>query len=204
MKRMIDNAERLEKMAKKVIYEPETNSIDIDGNLQVNGIFKNLENIVDSAGRRRFFDMPLVRSDKLIELGIEMTYGMVGLSGNHLSIVAIIVNKSANTVTIPSGSNYAYVYFQQGENSWIMDKIYPLDTFDSRNGQYVAKANAAKILSGWNLPITNIDNITLERTKKDDTRNGLFIASTNNPESAVELPSNSSLRITVDLLIDLE
>lgn len=37
MKRMVDKAERLEKMAEKVIFEPESNSIDIYGNLQVNG-----------------------------------------------------------------------------------------------------------------------------------------------------------------------
>lgn len=201
MKRMVNKAERLEKMAEKVIFEPETNSIDIDGNLQVNGIFKDIENIVDSHGRHRFFDMSLSLGDRLSNLGLNMTYGKLGLSGNHLSIVAIIANKSDSAITIPQSSIYAYVDFQLSENSWVMNKIYPLETKDSPNGYYVAKATASKILSGWNLPMTNIDNIALEKTSNNSR---LLITSTNLPESAVELPAHASLRITVDLLIDLE
>lgn len=177
------------------------NNAVVDGNLQVNGSLKNLENIVDSHGRHRFFDMPLTLSDTLNNLGLNMTYGKIGLSGNHLSIVAIIANKSGNTITIPKSSIYAFVDFHLSENSWVMSKIYPLETNDSPNGYYVAKTNAAKILSGWNLPMVNVDNIALEKTSKNDR---LLITSTNLTESAVELPSNSSLRITVDLLIDLE
>lgn len=177
------------------------NNVKVGGNLQVNGIFKNLENIVDSAGRRRFFDMPLSLGQTLNNLGLQMTYGKVGLSGNHLSIVAIISNKSDSAITIPKSSIYAYCDFHLSENSWVMNKIYPLETKDSPNGYYVAKANAAKILNGWNLPMTNIDNIALEKTSNNDR---LLITSTNITEGAVELPSRASLRITVDLLIDLE
>ena len=48
MKRMIDNAERMEKMAEKVIFEPETNSIDIEGKVQVNGSISSAYNAVSS------------------------------------------------------------------------------------------------------------------------------------------------------------
>lgn len=177
------------------------NNAKVDGNLQVNGSFKNLENIVDSAGRRRFFDMPLSLHNTLINLGLKMTYGKVGLSGNHLSVVAVIANKSDSAITIPQSSIYAYCDLGQGENSWIMNKIYPLETKDSPYGYYIAKANVAKILSGYNLPMVDIDNIALE---KESNNFRLLIASTNLTESAVELPSKSSLRITVDLLIDFE
>ena len=40
MKRMIDNAEHLEKMSEIVIYEPETNSIEIGNNVEIEGTFK--------------------------------------------------------------------------------------------------------------------------------------------------------------------
>ena len=218
----VDNLGKINAYADVIVINSETNTTGIGNNLevngdllvhgtistnenfQVNGIFKNIENIVDSKGRRRFFDMPLVLGDTLRNLGLNMTYGKIGLSGNHLSIVAIIVNKSDSTITIPKKSVYASVDFGQGENSWVMGKIYPLDTLDSPNGSYVAKANVAKILTGWDLPMTNIDNIALERTGVGTGRNVLYITSTNLDESAVELPNKSSLRITVDLLIDLE
>lgn len=193
--------------ADKIVDNSETNTTEIKnnalvgGNLQVNGSFKNLENIVDSAGRRRFFDVPLSLHVTLRNLGLNMTYGKVGLSGNHLSIVAIIANKSDSAITIPKSSVYAYCDLGQGENSWVMSKIYPLDTKVSPFGNYVAKANVAKILNDWNLPMVNIDNIALE---KETNNIRLLIASTNVTESAVELPSNSSLRITCDLIIDFE
>lgn len=202
-----DNLGKINAYADVIVVNSETNTTEIknnalvNGNLQVNGIFKNIENIVDRAGRHRFFDMPLSLDDRLRNLGLTMTYGKIGLSGNHLSIVAIIVNKSDSAITIPQSSIYAYVDFHLSENQWVMTKIYPLETKDSPNGNYVAKANAAKILSGWNLPMTNIDNIALEKTSNNAR---LLITSTNLSESAVELPAKSSLRITVDLLIDLE
>lgn len=40
MKRMIDNAEQLEKISEIVIYEPETNSIEIGNNVEIEGTFK--------------------------------------------------------------------------------------------------------------------------------------------------------------------
>lgn len=202
-----DNLGKINAYANVIVVNSETNTTEIknnaviDGNLQVNGIFKNLENIVDRAGRHRFFDMPLSLSDTLRNLGLNMTYGKVGLSGNHLSIVAVISNKSDSAITIPKSSIYAYCDFHLSENSWVMNKIYPLETKESPNGYYVAKANAAKILSGWNLPMTNIDNVVLEKTSNNAL---LLITSTNLTESAVELPSHASLRITVDLLIDLD
>ena len=202
-----DNLGKINAYGDVIVVNSETNTTEIknnalvDGNLQVNGSLKNLENIVDRAGRHRFFDMPLSLSDTLVNLGLQMTYGKIGLSGNHLSVVAVIANKSASAITIPQSSIYAHCDIGQGENSWIMNKIYPLDTEDSPYGYYVAKANAAKILKGWNLPMANIDNIALEKTSNNQR---LLIASTNLSQSAVELPSNSSLRITVDLLIDLD
>lgn len=205
-----DNLGKINAYADVIVVNSETNTTEIknnaqvNGNLQVNGIFKDIRNIVDSAGRRRFFDMPLTLGDTLRNLGLQMTYGKIGLSGNHLSIVAIIVNKSDSAITIPQNSTYVYCNFAAGENSWVMDKIYPLETFDAPNGSYVAKANVAKILSGWNFPISNIDNIALVRSDMQSAKKELYIESTNLPESAVELPNKSSLRITVDLLIDLE
>ena len=215
----VDNLGKINAYADVIVINSETNTTGIGNNLevngdllvhgtistnenfQVNGNIGNLENIVDKAGRHRFFDMPLSLHDTLNNLGLNMTYGKIGLSGNHLSIVAIIANKSGNAITIPQSSIYAYCDLGRGESSWVMNKIYPLETKDSPNGYYIAKANAAKILDGWNLPMTNVDNIALE---KETNNIRLLIASTNISESAVELPSGSSLRITVDLIIDLE
>lgn len=123
MKRMVDNAERLEKIAKNVIYDPETNSIDIKGKLQVNSSISSAYNtessIAINENPQEGLTLSLVdgvnfvkEKDDLIE--VHAYVQMTKTSGSYsyfegLSISNSLVPSHNHTYLVPYGTIWGQV-----------------------------------------------------------------------------------------------
>ena len=173
------------KQVEDIVLESLENAdkVAIGGDLEVSGDIKYLENIVDSAGNKRFIEGDI----EDLEASFTPSYAKWSLSGTHLTIVV--------AGTFPSGKEFtsgvSFKLVDVGLPSWIGSKIYAVD------GVVDVKLR----------PLNDSNNIYRKQTDLncyfDKTSNTVFPIWLV-PTETHTLSETSYIRMSFDLLIDME
>ena len=123
MKRMINNADRLENMAENVIYDPETNTNEIGNNVEIDGNLKVNGNRLDADGNPRLQYAQLELGPWFTEANVQNGFAFYAINGLSFRIVAGGVIPSGTTLPT-SGKNFIKE-FQIPE--WLAKKIFFMD-----------------------------------------------------------------------------
>ena len=164
----------------KTITITSANAVSESGNIQqtTENFDALMENIVDSAGNKRF-----IEGDGVVPTieGLTVSYCKWSLSGSHLMLVVSGTIADGTTITqynIPFSFNIP---------KWIYDKIYPVW------GSNIEQKSMSLIASNW-----STQSLNMYLSKVSDK------LSVNTNTSSLTLSADRSFRLQFDLLIDTE